>query len=690
MGILIDEMTGERKMEREKAAVEIERLRTEIERHNFLYYVRAAPEISDYDFDRLLERLISLEREFPDLLTPNSPSQRVGGQITREFPTVVHREPMLSLSNTYSLEEVADFYTRLGKLLDDEGVKERDIVAEQKYDGVAISLLYRDGLLIRGATRGDGYQGDDITVNLRTIPTIPLRLNLLWSKSLPGSKRELEIRGEVFMRKDDFERLNEGRPEEDRFANPRNATAGSLKLQDSSEVARRRMTFVAYFLKGLDNEEVTQYDRLRLLGELGFYTGKKGNNFAPCTNLSEINHFISFWAEKRWELPYETDGVVLKLNAVHLWDRIGATSKSPRWAIAYKYPAQQAETVLLGVVFQVGRLGTITPVAELEPVRLAGSTVSRSTLHNFDEIKRLGVQVHDRVVIEKSGEVIPKIIRALPEKRTLFSEPIPVPSGCPSCGTQLVKPEGEVSWYCPNEERCPAQIRGRILHFASRNAMDIRSLGSALVDQLVVSGLVRDAGDLYSIELHQVAQLERMGEKSALNLLHALDESRKRSYERLLYALGIRHVGAATARELARAYPVFDDLRTASVEELASVPDIGSVVARSILSFFAIPSNQELLRKLQEAGLPFRAAEQQVLINRNFAGMTVVFTGELVWYTRDEASEMVRARGGKVTNSVSRKTSVVVTGKDAGSKLEKAGKLGVKVIDENGFRAMLQ
>lgn len=673
-------------MERDKAAVEIGRLRTEIERHNYLYYVRATPEISDYDFDKLLERLIELEREFPDLLTPNSPSQRVGGQITREFPTVLHREPMLSLSNTYSLGDVADFYDRVKKLLYEEGIQKQEMVAELKFDGVAVSLIYRDGLLVQGATRGDGVRGDDITVNLRTIPTIPLRLDASFSRQLQGDDREIEVRGEVFMRREDFENLNEGRPDEDRFANPRNATAGTLKLQDSAEVARRRMTFVAYFLKGIANENIRHLDRLRLLEKLGFYTG---GHYLFCSELRDIERFIGDWEKKRHTLPYETDGVVLKLDDVTLWDRLGATSKSPRWAIAYKYPAQQAKTELLGVLFQVGRLGTITPVAELKPVKLAGSTVSRSTLHNFDEIDRLGVRVHDQVVIEKSGEVIPKIIRVALEERSLFTESIVVPERCPSCDTLLVKLEGEVSWYCPNEEECPAQIRGRVLHFASRNAMDIQSLGVALVDQLVGRGLVRDPGDLYTLQVSQLEGLERMGTKSALNLMRALDESRSRSYERLLYALGIRHVGQATARELARAYPRLGLLREADEEELSSVPDIGPVVARSIIDYFLKPSTQVLVRKLQEAGLPFRAAEPQELVNRNFEGMTVVFTGELERYGRSKASGLVMARGGKVVNSVSRNTTLVVTGKDAGSKLEKALKLGVRVVSEEEFASML-
>lgn len=673
-------------MERAKAAEEMVKLREEIDRHNYLYYVQARPEIADYDFDRLLEKLVALEKLYPDLVTPDSPSQRVGGQISREFSSVQHREPMLSLSNTYSLGDVADFYSRVRKLLHEEGIEKQEMVAELKFDGVAVGLVYRDGLLVQGATRGDGVRGDDITVNLRTISTIPLRIEAPLAEKHQGPDREIEVRGEVFMRKDDFDSLNEGRPEEDRFANPRNATAGTLKLQDSAEVARRRMIFVAYFLKGIADESTRHLDRLRLLEKLGFYTG---GQYRLCSELKDIEQFIGDWDEKRHALPFETDGVVLKLDDVTLWDRLGATSKSPRWAIAYKYPAQQAKTELLGVVFQVGRLGTITPVAELKPVKLAGSTVSRSTLHNFDEIDRLGVRLHDRVVIEKSGEVIPKIIRVALEERSLSTEPIAVPERCPSCRTPLVKPEGEVSWYCPNEEECPAQIRGRVLHFASRNAMDIQSLGVALVDQLVARGLVRDPGDLYALQVPQLEGLERMGTKSAVNLVRALDESRSRSYERLLYALGIRHVGQATARELARAYPRFAMLREAGEEELSSVPDIGPVVARSIIDYFVRPSTPALITKLQEAGLSFMAAEPEEPVNRNFEGMRVVFTGELERYARSKASGLVMARGGMVTNSVSRTTSLVVAGNDAGSKLEKALKLGVKVVSEDEFESML-
>ena len=659
------------------ALEKIAQLRKEIERHNHLYYIEAKPELSDYEFDRLLEQLIALERQFPDLVTPDSPSQRVGGAITKEFVSVTHREPMLSLSNTYSPGDVEEFYNRVKKLLALEGVDEHEMVAELKFDGVAISLLYRDGLLVRGATRGDGVQGDDITVNIKTIPTVPLKIE---------DVGEIEVRGEVFMRKEDFEQLNESRPEEERFANPRNATAGTLKLQDSAEVARRRMSFVAYYLKGIRDESTAHFSRLKLLEELGFSTG---NHYQLCRELHDIKEFIAEWSEKRWKLPYETDGVVLKLNAVTLWDKLGATAKSPRWAIAYKYPAQQARTVLNAVVFQVGRLGTITPVAELEPVLLAGSTVSRSTLHNFDEIGRLGVMIHDRVIIEKSGEVIPKVISVVLEERPSDTQPIVIPSNCPECGTPLARTDGEVSYYCANEEECPAQIRGRLLHFASRNAMDIKSLGKALVDQLVAIRLVKDVGDLYFLQEPQLEKLERMGRKSAQNLVRALDESRAKSYERLLYALGIRHVGRATARELSQAYPSLEALMQASEEQLATVPDIGPVVAHSICDYFAKPSVPHFLEKLNAAGLPLSASESTEQINRNFEGLTVLFTGGLDRYDRLTASELVMERGGRVVNSVSKKTGLVVAGHDPGSKLDKALKLGVRVVSEDEFEAML-
>ncbi|ANT64244.1 DNA ligase [Prosthecochloris sp. CIB 2401] len=673
-------------MHKEDAVIEVSRLREELNRHNYLYYVLARPEISDREFDRMMERLLALETEFPDLVTPDSPSVRVGGQITREFPVVRHTEPMLSLSNTYSGEEVEEFFRRVQRLLPGEAAEEVKFVAELKFDGVAVSLLYRDGLLVRGATRGDGRRGDDITPNLRTVGTVPLRLSGHGGEDGAFLEGEVEVRGEVFMRRDAFLRLNEGRPEEEQFANPRNATAGTLKLQDSREVARRSMMFVAYYLRGDAFEGLRHMERLGRLEDAGFFTG---GQYRLCGGMEDIRAFIDEWADRRAELPYEIDGIVLKLDDSRYWQELGATSKSPRWAIAYKYPAEQAETVIRDVVFQVGRLGTITPVAELVPVSLAGTTVSRSTLHNFDEIRRLDVRIGDHVVIEKSGEIIPKVIRVLDAKRADGSRPIEVPHTCPSCGTRLERRDEEVNWYCPNEEGCKAQQRARILHFASRNAMDIKSLGKALVEQLVARGLVTDSGDLYALTKEVLAGLDRMGERSAANLLDALDASKRQPYERVLFALGIRHVGIATARELALAYPSIGTLSEAGSEELAAVADIGPVIAGSIREYFSSPRTTRLLEKLRDAGLHFEAEAPAGLVNRNFEGMSVLFTGTLERHTRQQAAALVEERGGREVKSISRKTDLLVVGRDAGGKLQKARKLDVKVVTEEDFEKML-
>ncbi|HED31905.1 MAG TPA: NAD-dependent DNA ligase LigA [Prosthecochloris aestuarii] len=677
-------------MKREQAEREIEKLRSELDRHNYLYYVLARPEISDYDFDRMLQRLIDLEQQFPDLVTPDSPSMRVGGEVTREFPVVRHSQPMLSLSNTYSFGEVDDFYRRVCRLLPEDYREQPEFVAELKFDGVAVSLVYRDGVFVQGATRGDGYQGDDITANLRTVSSLPLRLgggargervsDDMWMGT------EIEVRGEVFMKKGDFLQLNEGRPEEDRFANPRNATAGTLKLQDSKEVARRPMTFVAYYLREPSTRRLPHDLCLKRLEEMGFFTG---GHYRVCRNLEEVEEFIVSWEVDRASLPYETDGIVLKLNDRALWEELGATSKSPRWAIAYKYPAEQAATVLRDVVFQVGRLGTVTPVALLDPVRLAGSTVSRSTLHNFDEIERLGVRVNDRVMIEKSGEIIPKVVRVLTDERGDDTRKIEVPEVCPSCGTPLERSEGEVNLYCPNETGCPAQVKARLLHFASRNAMDIKTLGQSLVDQLVERGIVRHPGDLYSLTSDDLVQLDRIGEKSASNLLGAIGESKKKPYERVLYALGIRHVGLATARELATAYPSLEEMSNASIGELSAVADIGPVIAESVYAYLHDERALEVIDALRKAGISFEAENGMPLVNANFRDMNVVFTGTLEKYTRDEAASLVAERGGKEVKSVSRTTDMVVAGSAAGSKLQKAEKLGVRIVSEKEFESLL-
>lgn len=673
-------------MTKSQAEVELKALREQIERHNYNYYVLAQPTISDYEFDKLLERLIEIESRFPDLVTPDSPSQRVGGTVTKVFPTVVHRERMMSLSNTYSPEELREFVNRVQKDLKAEGLNDLEFVCELKFDGVAISLIYRDGLLVQGATRGDGATGDDITPNLKTIPTIPLRLQSPSDERAQALlKEEIEVRGEVFMMKQDFEALNA--QSEKQFANPRNATAGTLKQQDSREVAKRKLTFSAYALSSdalLDT--VSHWERLWLLSLLGFNVS---THRTLATTLKEIESFLSEWEEKRDSLPFDIDGAVIKVNSIRQQKLLGTTSKAPRWAIAYKFSARQAETTLNGVTYQVGRVGTITPVAELEPVFLAGSTISRATLHNFDEIARLDLHIGDRVVLEKSGDVIPKVVRAVIEKRPSNATPILAPTHCPSCQTALVKPEGEVNLYCPNEDQCPSQIQGRILHYASRNAMDIENLGEAIVEQLLKAHLISDVADIYSLQKAQLVELERFGEKSAQNLLNAIEASKSRPFDRLLFGLGIRHVGLATARVLAQKFPSIDELVSASLEDLEHTQEVGAIIAKSVHDYFHKPSTLLLIEKLKHAGVNLKGEKSATIQSTHFSGKSVVFTGTLETLAREQASEEVLKRGGKVSGSVSKKTDYVVAGREAGSKLEKARTLGVRILSEAEFLSLL-
>ncbi|KER11116.1 MAG: DNA ligase [[Candidatus Thermochlorobacteriaceae] bacterium GBChlB] len=676
-------------MTKAQAQKEIEALRAQIHRHNYNYYVLASPTIPDCEFDRLLERLIELEKSYPEFVTPDSPSLRVGGEITKEFPTVTHKRRMMSLSNTYSSEELREFYKRVQKALSNEGILAFEMVAELKYDGVAISLTYRDGVFVQGATRGDGVTGDDITSNLKTIQTIPLRV-----QESPATRAllngEFEVRGEVYMQKKDFEKLNAQRAanEEPLFANPRNAAAGTLKQQDSREVAKRKLTMVAYQLESEAlNDTLSHIERLKLLDELGFNVGKASR---VCTSLGEVEEFLREWESRRDDLPFEIDGAVIKVNDIRQRNLLGETMKSPRWAIAYKFSARQAETGLNGVTCQVGRVGTVTPVAELQPIKLAGSTISRATLHNFDEIKRLDIRIGDTVVLEKSGDVIPKIVRVVDSRRPPSATPIEPPTHCPECGTALVKPDNEVNLYCPNEDGCPAQRKGRILHYASRNAMDIENCGDAIVEQLLKENLIADAGDLYSLEKSRLAELERFGEKSAQNLLDAIERSKTRSFDRLIFALGIRHVGLATARALAQKFPSITDLQAASLEALQETDDVGDTIAESIFTYFQKPSTKMLIEKLTRAGVKMSSEQVERVKNARVENKTFVFTGTLESLKRDEASSMVLARGGKVSGSVSKKTDFVVAGSEAGSKLEKAVQLGVKVLTEAEFRELMQ
>jgi DNA ligase (NAD+) len=660
---------------------EVEKLREEIRRHEELYYVLDEPQISDREYDALLERLQELEREQPQLITPDSPTQRVGGRPAESFAKVVHRRPMLSLDNSYNIDELRAFDGRCQRLA--EGRK-LQYVAELKIDGLSLALHYEDQLLTRGVTRGDGRTGEDVTQNARTIRSIPLKFRT----AVAALKSQLEVRGEVFIPRKVFERINADREEagEPRFANARNAAAGTIRQLDPATTAGRKLEMFAYDLLAGDRKPfATHWEALDCLEAAGF---KVSDERQLCNSIEEVIEFAGRIEAKRDELDYEIDGLVVKVNSTALQDEFGTTNKAPRWAIAYKYAARQATTQVLSIVVQVGRTGALTPVANLEPVSLAGTTVARATLHNPDEVKRLGIRIGDWVLIEKGGDVIPKVLKVIESKRTGEEKPFRMPRKCPVCGGEISRPEGEVVSRCIAAD-CPAQLTGRLLHFASRRAMRIEGLGEALVDQLLASGRVRDAGDLYYLTLDDVTSLERMAKKSATNLLEQIEASKQRDLSNLIYALGLRHVGDRTAATLARHFGSLDALGKASVEELDDVPEIGLTVAQSVRDWFDDPGNVELCRRLQAAGVTTTLAKTNEPLNDSLAGKIFVLTGTLASYTRDEARAAIEARGGRVASSVSKKTDFVVAGDEAGSKLDKATALGVTVIDEEAFSGML-
>ena len=651
-------------------------LRQEIDAHNRRYYLDAAPSISDQEFDALLRELIDLESAHPDLITPDSPTQRVGGAPLDGFAQIRHSVPMMSLDNTYSEAELAAFYQRVQKGLSRERI---DCVVEPKVDGVAISIRYENGALKHAATRGDGQTGDDVTTNIRTIKTLPLKL----PPDVPGT---FEARGEVFMSKAGFARLNEERDEagEPRFANPRNATAGTLKQLDSRIVARRPLDIVFYGLANADEAGVSSHTEVQdLLRRAGLRTAdltwRADHAEALIAAIQELD-------AKRHSLPYETDGAVIKVNALTDQRELGATSKAPRWAIAYKFQPEQAETRLLAVDIQVGRTGALTPVARLEPVFLSGSTVSNATLHNFEEIERKDIRVGDWVVIEKAGEIIPAVVTVKTAKRDGTQTAIVPPSCCPACGTAVSKDEDQVALRCPNHD-CPEQIKRRLEHFTSRGAMDIRGLGEQVVAQLVDAGLVRDPADLYQLDALQLTRLERQGAKSIDNLLKALQDSKQQPPWRLLFGLGIRHVGATAARTLIDFFGSLDKLANATSEELLQCEDVGAAVATSLRDWFQDPRQQVLLARLRDAGLTF-VQRQVEPASDSLAGTTWVLTGTLS-QPREIFAELIRSHGGKVSSSVSAKTSYLLAGEEAGSKLEKARKFGVTILDETAFHALL-
>lgn len=658
--------------------MEHENLCREIREHDHRYYVLADPSIDDRQYDALMERLLAIEKDYPSLRTPDSPSQRVGGTITKEFPTVRHDVPMLSLSNTYSEDELQAFNRRVCEKLGKESVT---YTAELKMDGVAVSLIYEDGVLVRGATRGDGFVGDDITANVRTIRSLPLRLT-----NADAMGRRLEVRGEVFMHKKDFEALNTEREltGEKLFANPRNSTAGSLKMQDASIVASRPLRVYVYSLFTPELHLTSHYESLQTMQSLGLPVNA---NVRLCHGIEEVQAFCDEWEMRRDSLPYEIDGVVVKVDSLDDQRTLGTVAKSPRWAIAYKFSARKAETVLRDITFQVGRTGTITPVAELAPILLAGSTISRATLHNEDFIRELDLRKGDKVVIEKGGDVIPKVSAVVLEQRPQDAEPFVFASNCPECGTALLRPEGEAAWFCENPE-CPAQVRGRIEHFASRGAMDIETLGEAVVDVLVEHGFITTYADLYDLHTNRkkLVMLERFGEKRVGRLLEGIEHSKQQPLDRVLFALGIRFVGKGTATLLVNHFRSFDALRVAVKAELESVNGIGPRIAESVRRFFDDSRSSFLVDRLIRAGVS--ASLQETMPDQRLAffdGKTFVLTGTLTSLTRDEAKRLIETFGGKVAGSVSSKTNAVIAGESAGSKMDKARQLGIRILSEEEF-----
>ncbi len=660
----------------------IEDLRESLHQHNYNYYVLNAPTLSDQEFDVQLAELAKLEKAHPEYNDPNSPTQRVGSDISNSFETVKHRYPMLSLGNTYNEGEVRAFFERAAKDLNEEF----EICAELKYDGTSISLTYEQGKLVRAVTRGDGTQGDDVTNNVKTIPTIPLQLpaNAVYPDVF-------EMRGEILMPWDTFNRLNEERErqEEALLANPRNAAAGALKLQQSSEVAKRGLDAYLYYILGEDIHEDGHYESLNRAHTWGF---KVSDHMRLCKNIDEVMEYIHYWDEGRKSLPVATDGIVLKINSRRQQRALGNTAKNPRWAIAFKFQAEKACTRLNNVVYQVGRTGAITPVAELDPVQLSGTTVKRASLHNDDIIQQLDLYIGDMVYVEKGGEIIPKITGVDKDQRLLVGDKVHFIKNCPDCGTTLVRDEGEAAHYCPNSNGCPTQLRGRVEHFISRKAMNVDGLGPETVDLFFDQGLIRNCADLYTITREQILKLDKKKDKSADNIIKGIEASKDVPFERVLFGLGIRFVGETVAKRLAHAFKDMDALQAASLDDLVHVDDIGERIAESVRMYFADEQNKELIGRLREYGLQMKLSEE-VLANQSekLLGMSIVISGVFEKHSRDEYKNMIVQHGGKSVGSISKKTSFILAGANMGpSKLEKAQKLGVKILDEMQFLDLIQ
>ena len=661
--------------------VRIVALRRELEQHNYNYYVLSAPTISDREFDEKMKELEKLEAEHPEFYDADSPTQRVGSDLTKEFRQVAHRYPMLSLGNTYSEEDVRDFYERIERTLGEPF----EIVAELKFDGTSISLIYEGGRLVQAVTRGDGVRGDDVTANVRTIRSIPLKLH---GDSFPD---EVEVRGEILLPWAEFERLNKEREaqEEPLFANPRNAASGTLKQQNPAIVAERKLDAYLYYVLGEDLPSDTHYGNLEAARSWGL---KVSDAIKVCKSLSEIFDYINYWDTERKNLPVATDGIVLKVNSIRQQQILGFTAKNPRWAIAYKFQAERERTRLNSVSFQVGRTGAVTPVANLEPVLLAGTVVKRASLHNADIIEGLDLHIGDQVFVEKGGEIIPKIVGVDVEARSfMLGEKVRFITKCPECGTLLVRPEGEAAHYCPNEAGCPPQIKGRIEHFTTRRAMNI-NMGPETVEDLYNAGLIHNIADLYELKAADLMRLERWAEKSARNLLESLRASKDVPFERVLYGLGIRYVGETVAKKLTLTFKTIDRLREATLEELTATPDVGERIAASVVKYFSDPRNVEIVERLKNYGLQMEVGEETAALQtEKLKGLSIVISGTFAHHSRDEYKEMIERNGGKNVGSVSKKTSFILAGENMGpSKLEKAAALGVKLMTEDEFLKMLE
>ncbi len=663
---------------------EIERigqLRQALHQHNYNYYVLNAPEISDFEFDALMHELQELEKRHPECRDENSPTMRVGSDISQDFVQVAHKYPMLSLANTYSESEVADFYNRVRKALNEDF----ELCCELKYDGTSISLTYRDGKFVQAVTRGDGVKGDDVTNNVKTIQSIPL---VLHGNDYP---KEFEIRGEILMPWDVFEALNREREEQEEplFANPRNAASGTLKLQNSATVASRKLDAYLYYLLGDHLPHDGHYENLKEAEKWGF---KVSHVARKCRNLQEVYDFISYWDTERKNLPVATDGIVLKVNSMRQQRLLGYTAKTPRWAIAYKFQAERALTRLHSVSFQVGRTGAVTPVANLEPVQLSGTVVKRASLHNADIIKKLDLHIGDMVYVEKGGEIIPKITGVDKSSRLASNKEVEFATTCPECGATLVRYEGEAASYCPNESHCPPQIKGKIEHFISRKAMNIDNVGPETVDLFYQLGLIHDAADLYQLTVDDIKGLDRMGEKSAENIINGIQRSKQVPYERVVFALGIRFVGETVAKTVAKAFPSIDELAQASLDALLHTDEIGAKIAESIMRYFADEKNRQLVERLKKAGLQMKAApKSENEYTEKLKGQTIVISGVFAKHSREEYKEIIEKNGGKNAGSISSKTSFILAGSNMGpSKLEKARKLGVRIMDEDDFLKLLE